>query len=176
MQIYYAYLVCAIKCGLFSKKIFYTMLHLIYTIYYWLPGFISTSGTQIRINTANQVEGTGRNPKRSIHRRDVRQTDGQQCNTRAPPAKRRRTRPPPGHISPPDGVPEGHVPRSEARGFLRDSGKISLFRLQIIRFLTDPGREYKKATGLRPIAFLYFIYCPFYIRFLLVSLLKIKNL
>ena len=34
----------------------------------------------------------------------------------------------------------------------------------------------KKATGLRPIAFIYFMYCPFYIRFLLVSLLKIKNL
>ena len=34
----------------------------------------------------------------------------------------------------------------------------------------------KKATGFRPIAFIYFMYCPFYIRFLLVSLLKIKNL
>lgn len=32
------------------------MLHLIYTLHYWLPVFISTSGTQIRINTDNQVE------------------------------------------------------------------------------------------------------------------------
>ena len=47
----------------------------------------------------------------------------------------RRTRPPPGHISPPDGVPEGHVPRSEARGFHRESGKNLLFQIQIIRLL-----------------------------------------
>ena len=58
----------------------------------------------------------------------------------------RRTRTRPGHIPPPDGVPEGHVPRSEAQGFLRDSGKIPLFRLQIIRFLTEPGGEYKKSN------------------------------
>ena len=47
---------------------------------------------------------------------------------------------------PPDGVPEGHVLRSEAPGFLRNSGKIPLFRLQIIRFLTDPRGEYKKSN------------------------------
>ena len=34
----------------------------------------------------------------------------------------------------------------------------------------------KRQSDFRPIAFIYFMYCPFYIRFLLVSLLKIKNL
>lgn len=177
MQIYHDYLAYANKMRvIFKKNILHYVTPYIYTLHYWLPVFISTSGTQIRINTTNQVEGTGRNPERTIHRRDVRQTDGQQGNTRAPPAPRRRTRPPPGHISPPDGVPEGHVPRSEARGFHRESGKNLLFQLQIIRLLFSFEGNTKKATGFRPIAFIYFMYCPFYIRFLLLSLLKIKNL
>lgn len=51
-----------------------------------------------------------------------------------------------GHISPPDGAPGGRVLGREAPSFHRDSGKIPLFRLQIIRFLTDPGGEYKKSN------------------------------
>ena len=65
----------------------------------------------------------------------------------------RRTRPTPGHISPPDGPQLGRVRRSEAPGFLRDSGKNPLFQLRIIRLLTNLERNTKKATGLRPIAF-----------------------
>lgn len=54
--------------------------------------------------------------------------------------------PPSGHISPPDGAPGGRVLGNEAPSFLRDSGKIPLFRLQIIKFLTDPGGGYKKSN------------------------------
>lgn len=82
---------------------------------------------------------------------------GRNGNTQAPPAPRRRTRPPPGHISPPDGAPGGRVLGSEAPSFHRDSGKIPLFRLQIIRFLTDPRREYKKGNRI-PSDCLYILY------------------
>ena len=69
----------------------------------------------------------------------------------------RRTRPPPGHISPPDGAPEGHVPRSEAQGFHRESGKNLLFQLQIIRLLFSFEGNTKKAIGF-PSDCLYILY------------------
>ena len=57
MQIYYAYLVHANKMRvIFKKNILHYVTPYIYTLHYWLPVFISTSGTQIRINTANQLE------------------------------------------------------------------------------------------------------------------------
>ena len=125
-----------IKCGLFSKK-YSTLCYTLYIYSSLLPSWIHQ---HIRNTDKNQYDKPGRrkiwrDPKRSIHRRDVRQTDGQQGNTQPPPAPSRRTRPTPGHISPPDGVPGGHVPRSEARGFHRESGKNLLFQIQIIRLL-----------------------------------------
>lgn len=76
MQIYYAYLMYANKMRAIFKKIFYTMLHLIYTLHYCLPGFISTSGTQIRINTANQVEGRNWEISEKINTQTGCKTDG----------------------------------------------------------------------------------------------------
>ena len=73
------------------------------------------------------------------------------------PALRRRTRPRPGHISPPDGAPEGHVPRSEAPSFHRESGKNLLFQLQIIRLLFSFEGNTKKAIGF-PSDCLYILY------------------
>ena len=73
----------------------------------------------------------------SSHQRTPAATSGHQA---------RRTRPPPGHISPPDGVPGGHVPRSEARGFHRESGKNLLFQLQIIRLLFSFEGNTKKGN------------------------------
>ena len=73
----------------------------------------------------------------SGHQRTPAATSGHQA---------RRTRPPPGHISPPDGVPGGHVPRSEARGFHRESGKNLLFQLQIIRLLFSFEGNTKKGN------------------------------
>jgi len=142
-----------------------------------------TSGHQ---RTPADTSGHQRTPAAtSSHQRTPADTSGQQqppadtSSHQQPPAAtsgHQRTRPPPGHISQPDGVPGGHVPRSEARGFHRESGKNLLFQLQIIRLLFSFEGNTKKATGFRPIAFIYFMYCPFYIRFLLLSLLKIKNL
>lgn len=136
-----------IKCGLFSKK--YSTL--CYTLYIYSSLLAACIHQHIRNTDKNQHDKPGRRTElekseKTNTQRDVRQTDGQQGNTQPPTAPRRRTRPPPGHISPPDGVPGGHVPRSEARGFHRESGKIPLFLLQIIRFLTDPGGEYKKSN------------------------------
>jgi len=54
--------------------------------------------------------------------------------------------PPPGHISPTDGAPEGHVPRSEAQAFHRESGKNLLFQLQIIRLLFSFEGNTKKGN------------------------------
>ena len=70
---------------------------------------------------------------------------------------RRRTRPPPGHISPPDGVPGGRVPRSEARGFHRESGKNPLFQFQIIRLLFSFEGNTKKGNRI-PSDCLYILY------------------
>ena len=69
----------------------------------------------------------------------------------------RRTRPPPGHISPPDGVPGGRVPRSEARGFHRESGKNPLFQFQIIRLLFSFEGNTKKGNRI-PSDCLYILY------------------
>jgi hypothetical protein len=67
-----------------------------------------------------------------------------------------------------------HVAR---RGvFIVNRAKILCFNSKLSDCYSVLKGIQKKATGFRPIAFIYFMYCPFYIRFLLVSLLKIKNL
>lgn len=147
-----------IKCGLFSKK-YSTLCYTLYIYSSLLPSWIHQ---HIRNTDKNQYDKPGRRkiwrkPKRSIHRRDVRQTDGQQGNTQPPPAPSRRTLPTPGHISPPDGVPGGHVPRSEARGFHRESGKNPLFQFQIIRLLFSFGGNTKKGNRI-PSDCLYILY------------------
>jgi hypothetical protein len=79
----------------------------------------------------------------SVHQRTPADTSVHQARRAA---KRRRTRPPPGHISPPDGVPGGHVPRSEARGFHRESGENPLFQFQTIRLLFSFEGNTKKGN------------------------------
>ena len=104
----------------------------------------------------------------SSHQRTAAATSGQQqppadtsSHQRTPAAtsghQARRTRPPPGHISPPDGVPGGHVPRSEARGFHRESGKNLLFQFQIIRLLFSFEGNTKKGNRI-PSDCLYILY------------------
>ena len=67
-----------------------------------------------------------------------------------------------------------HVAR---RGvFIANRAKILCFNSKLSGCYSVLEGIQKKATGFRPIAFIYFMYCPFYIRSLLVSLLKIKNL
>ena len=89
----------------------------------------------------------------SAHQRAPAHTSGHTSGHTNAHQDNRRTRPTSGHISPPDGPQLGRVRRSEAPGFLRDSGKNPLFQLRIIRLLTNLERNTKKATGLRPIAF-----------------------
>ena len=74
-----------------------------------------------------------------------------------PAATSSHQQPPPGHISPPDGAPEGHVPRSEARAFHRESGKNLLFQLQIIRLLFSFEGNTKKGNRI-PSDCLYILY------------------
>lgn len=56
-----------------------------------------------------------------------------------------------------DGVPGGHVPRSEARGFHRESGKNLLFQFQIIRLLFSFEGNTKKGNRI-PSDCLYILY------------------
>ena len=90
----------------------------------------------------------------SGHQQPPADTSSHQARRAAP---RRRTRPPPGHISPPDGVPGGRVPRSEARGFHRESGKNPLFQFQIIRLLFSFEGNTKKGNRI-PSDCLYILY------------------
>ena len=76
---------------------------------------------------------------------------------RTPADSSSHQRTPPGHISPPDGAPEEHVPRSEAPSFHRESGKNLLFQLQIIRLLFSFEGNTKKAIGF-PSDCLYILY------------------
>ena len=89
-----------------------------------------TSGHQ---RTPADTSGHQRTPAdTSGHQRTPADTSGHQ---RTPADTSGHQRTPSGHISPPDGVPEGHVLCSEARGFHRESGKNLLFQIQIIRLL-----------------------------------------
>ena len=90
----------------------------------------------------------------SGHQQPPADTSSHQARRAAP---RRRTRPPPGHISPPDGVPGGRVPRSEARSFHRESGKNPLFQFQIIRLLFSFEGNTKKGNRI-PSDCLYILY------------------
>ena len=67
-----------------------------------------------------------------------------------------------------------HVARR--RVFIANRAKIFCFNSKLSDCYSVLKGIQKRQSDFRPIAFIYFMYCPFYIRFLLVSLLKIKNL
>ncbi len=88
MQIYYDYLVYANKMRVvFKKNILHYVTPYIYTLHYWLPVFISTSGTQIRINTTNQVEGRNWEKSEKTNTQTGCKTDGRPTRQHAGTAR-----------------------------------------------------------------------------------------
>ena len=73
--------------------------------------------------------------------------------------------------------PQGDTSHVARRGvFIANRAKILCFNSKLSDCYSVLEGIQKRQSDFRPIAFIYFMYCPFYIRFLLVSLLKIKNL
>lgn len=128
-----------IKHGLFSKKIFYTLLHLIYiyTRSFWLSGCVQTSGTATsrkahpdatHQDTAHQdtTHPSTTQPGHNTDRRSTNgRTDGRNANTAARSQRIKDTQ----HLHPPRAymhrLRRGRrdvCGRSEARGFRRDWG------------------------------------------------------
>lgn len=171
------------------KNIFRSSPYYIYNVY-------SRPGTQPNqaAGKARRIRNAGHDEQRPEQRRRRKEERTNKKNGRIRRKERRRrterdgrTRTAPRRPSLPRRTPPGIYhrrtgPKGDASGvarrgvFIAKRAKILCFNSKLSDCYSVLKGIQKKATGFRPIAFIYFMYFPFYIRSLLVSLLKIKNL